>query len=155
MIMIIDKCIKVIKWNVAHMMSAVTCYCVDNYVAASCKMGWPKMIHTGLWRWCINITITILDFICRPVFYLKHNVSEAEFCLRFQVEPTQLGPTDRPTPCLRNQLLFVELCWFVKPYWCCCWCPQTQTSSIYSAQLSRFHLKTGTKSSLQRCVLNT
>jgi hypothetical protein len=27
----------------------------------------------GLWRWYINITITILDIIHRPVFYLKHN----------------------------------------------------------------------------------
>jgi hypothetical protein len=26
----------------------------------------------GLWRWYINITITILDIIHRPVFYLKH-----------------------------------------------------------------------------------
>jgi hypothetical protein len=27
----------------------------------------------GLWRWYINITITILDIIHRPVFYLKLN----------------------------------------------------------------------------------
>jgi hypothetical protein len=29
--------------------------------------------------------------IYRPVFYLKHEVSETGFCLRFQEEPTQLG----------------------------------------------------------------
>jgi hypothetical protein len=27
----------------------------------------------GLWRWYINIAITILDIIHRPVFYLKLN----------------------------------------------------------------------------------
>jgi hypothetical protein len=27
----------------------------------------------GLWRWYINITVTILDIIHRPVFYLKLN----------------------------------------------------------------------------------
>jgi hypothetical protein len=31
------------------------------------------MLSTGLWRWYINITITILDIIHRPVFYLKQN----------------------------------------------------------------------------------
>jgi hypothetical protein len=29
------------------------------------------MLSIGLWRWYINITITILDIICRPVLYLK------------------------------------------------------------------------------------
>jgi hypothetical protein len=28
------------------------------------------MLSTGLWRWYINITITILDIIHHPVFYL-------------------------------------------------------------------------------------
>jgi hypothetical protein len=28
------------------------------------------MLSVGLWRWYINITITILDIIHRPVFYL-------------------------------------------------------------------------------------
>jgi hypothetical protein len=31
------------------------------------------MLSIGLWRWYINITITILDIIHRPVFYLKLN----------------------------------------------------------------------------------
>jgi hypothetical protein len=39
----------------------------------------------------MNIIITILDIIHRPGFYLKHDVSEAGFCLRLQVEPTRLG----------------------------------------------------------------
>jgi hypothetical protein len=29
--------------------------------------------------------------IHRPLFYLKQNVSETEFCLRLQMVPTQLG----------------------------------------------------------------
>jgi hypothetical protein len=36
-------------------------------------------------------------------FYIsKHNVSETVFCLRLQVEPTQLSPIDRASPYLRN-----------------------------------------------------
>jgi hypothetical protein len=31
------------------------------------------MLSIGLWRWYINITITIMDIIYRPVFYLKLN----------------------------------------------------------------------------------
>jgi hypothetical protein len=31
-------------------------------------------------------------------FHLKYNVSEIGFCLRLQVEPTQLGPIDRVSP---------------------------------------------------------
>jgi hypothetical protein len=36
--------------------------------------------------------------IHRPVLYFKHNVSEIEFYLRFQVKPTQLDPVDRASP---------------------------------------------------------
>jgi hypothetical protein len=36
------------------------------------------MGSTGVWRWCINITITILDIIHRPVFYFKHTISSSE-----------------------------------------------------------------------------
>jgi hypothetical protein len=53
------------------------------------------MLSIGLWRWYINITVTIVDIILRPVFYLKHYVSQTGFCLRLQVEPTQLVPKDR------------------------------------------------------------
>jgi hypothetical protein len=37
-----------------------------------------------------------------PCFLFKtHNVAETGFCLRLQVRPTQLGPIDRASPCLR------------------------------------------------------
>jgi hypothetical protein len=49
------------------------------------------MPSIGVSRWHINITNTILDVIHRPVFYFKHSVSESRFCLRLQMEPTQLG----------------------------------------------------------------
>jgi hypothetical protein len=40
-------------------------------------------------RFVAMITITILDIIRRPVFYLKHDVSETESHIRLQVVPTQ------------------------------------------------------------------
>jgi hypothetical protein len=40
----------------------------------------------------------------RSVFYLKHDVTEAGFCLRLQVETPQLGPTYEASPCLRTNL---------------------------------------------------
>jgi hypothetical protein len=49
------------------------------------------MLTIGLWRLYINLTIAILDIILRPVFYLKHDVSDTAFCLRLQVEPTQIS----------------------------------------------------------------
>jgi hypothetical protein len=33
---------------------------------------------------------------------LKHNISETGFCRRLQVEPTQMGPIERATPCLQS-----------------------------------------------------
>jgi hypothetical protein len=88
---------------------------------------------TGLWRWYINITITILDIIHRPVFSLKYNVSETGFFLRLEVEPSQMGlsdelvsvPRDRANLCLRT--------------------PATtpiRFITVDCSQLSRFHLKT-------------
>jgi hypothetical protein len=68
----------------------------------------PKrlMLYICLWRWYINITITILDIIHRLVFYLKYNVSETEFCLRLEVVRTvvrtQLGAIDEASPCHRT-----------------------------------------------------
>jgi hypothetical protein len=50
-----------------------------------------------------SVTITVLDIIHRPVYYLKHSVSETGVCPRIQVEPTQLGPINRT-----NLLLFPE-----------------------------------------------
>jgi hypothetical protein len=38
-----------------------------------------------------------MDSIHSPVFYLKHVVYETGACPRPQVEPTQLGPIDRPS----------------------------------------------------------
>jgi hypothetical protein len=54
-----------------------------------------------LWRWHINITITILDIIHHPVLYRKHGISETGFSLRLQEEPTQVGPLERASLCLR------------------------------------------------------
>jgi hypothetical protein len=48
-----------------------------------------------------NINIMFLNIIHRHVYISKH-VSETGFCLRLQVEPTQLGPIDRTSPCLRT-----------------------------------------------------
>jgi hypothetical protein len=50
------------------------------------------------------VTITILYFIHRPVFYFKHNISKTGFCSRLQVELTQLGPMDRASLCLRTTI---------------------------------------------------
>jgi hypothetical protein len=52
------------------------------------------MQSISLWRWYINITVTTVGITHRPVFYLKHDVSETGFCLRLQVEPTQFSPVD-------------------------------------------------------------
>jgi hypothetical protein len=49
------------------------------------------MLSICLCRWYINIAITILDIIHRPVFYLKDDVSETGFCLCLQLEPVQVG----------------------------------------------------------------
>jgi hypothetical protein len=53
------------------------------------------MLSVGLWRWYINITITILKIVYRTLFYLKHNNSETVFCLLFQVKPTRPVPIDK------------------------------------------------------------
>jgi hypothetical protein len=60
------------------------------------------MLSIGLWRWYINITVTILDFIHRPVFYLKQDVSET-WCSLHEVH-TQVGPTDKASISLRSGL---------------------------------------------------
>jgi hypothetical protein len=49
----------------------------------------PKIYEVLYLQTVLRITITILDIIHRPVFYLKHGVSETGFFLRLQVEPTQ------------------------------------------------------------------
>jgi hypothetical protein len=50
----------------------------------------------------ISLTVTILNIIHRPVFYLKHSVSDIGFCIRLQVDPNQLVPTDRSSLCHRR-----------------------------------------------------
>jgi hypothetical protein len=55
----------------------------------------------SLWRWYINVIIVSLHII-HCCFYLKHNVSEAGFCLRLQIKHTPLGPIDRDSPYLRT-----------------------------------------------------
>jgi hypothetical protein len=64
----------------------------NNYTASSYNK--LKYLSICLWRWYIKVTITILDIIHRPVSYLRYGVSEIRFCIRLQVEPTQLGPID-------------------------------------------------------------
>jgi hypothetical protein len=65
------------------------------------------MLSIALWRWYINITITILNIIHRPVLYLKHSLSETGFCLHLQVVHTQLSQIGRASLSLRfkNQSL--------------------------------------------------
>jgi hypothetical protein len=50
------------------------------------------MLSVGLWWWYINITITILDIIHRPVFYLKLNSTLylTGSTLRLRYEPNGL-----------------------------------------------------------------
>jgi hypothetical protein len=55
------------------------------------KKRYPLCIAPQIYH---GTTITILDIAHRPVFYLNQEVSEPEFCLRLQVEPTQMGPIE-------------------------------------------------------------
>jgi hypothetical protein len=59
------------------------------------------MISIGLRQWYINIAISILSIIHRPVFYLKHDISETGYCLRLQVVSTQMTLTYRVSPRLQ------------------------------------------------------
>jgi hypothetical protein len=62
-------------------------------------------VHVGnFFLYVLNLLtyIIILDIIHHPVFYLKLNVSETGFCILLQVEPAQMGPTDRASLCLRS-----------------------------------------------------
>jgi hypothetical protein len=45
--------------------------------------------------WTFDITITILDVIHCPVYYLKHGISETGFCVCLQVELTEVDLVDR------------------------------------------------------------
>jgi hypothetical protein len=89
--------------------------------------------------------MAIRDIIYSSVFYLNYNVSETRFSLRLQVEPTQFSPRDGACLCLRTPANLIGVV---------CWCLETETSSIYWAELSIFYLKTETDSSLRNTVLN-
>jgi hypothetical protein len=94
----------IIHRPVFYLKHDVSCRCLkQRNVNKICKV-WPYltgntlrlrydpnrlMLSIGLWRWYINISITILDII-----YLKRNVSETRFCLRLQVEHSKLSPID-------------------------------------------------------------
>jgi hypothetical protein len=50
-------------------------------------------------------TIIVSGYYPPSCFVFKtYNVSGAGFCLRLQVEPTQLGPIDRASPCFQANL---------------------------------------------------
>jgi hypothetical protein len=54
------------------------------------------MLSIGLWRCYINITITILDIIHRPVLFKAQRFGDW-ILTRLQMKPTQLSPIDRDT----------------------------------------------------------
>jgi hypothetical protein len=56
-----------------------TCFLFWN-VYRKLKINWYTLRFIGLRRWCIHITIIILDIIHCPDFCLKRNVSETGFC---------------------------------------------------------------------------
>jgi hypothetical protein len=56
----------------------------------------------GISNHIIYITVIILGIIYRPVFYLKHDVSETWFSSRLQVEPLQVSPLGEKSYCLRT-----------------------------------------------------
>jgi hypothetical protein len=63
----------------------------DFRLSASIERVWK--LHAFCYGLHISIlTNTILDIFHCPVLYLKHNIFVIGFCLRLQVEPTQLGP---------------------------------------------------------------
>jgi hypothetical protein len=57
-----------------------------------------------------------------------------------------------PEPPKRVNIFTFVFCWLHKSNWRCCWCPETETIPFYWTQLSRFHLKTETESSLRNVV---
>jgi hypothetical protein len=48
------------------------------------------------------MNIMFLYIIHRPIFILKHNVSESGFCLRLEAKSVQLGPSDNYIRYLRT-----------------------------------------------------
>jgi hypothetical protein len=71
--------------------------------------GDPRMMMTRKCRVSIPYrSQSLYIFIIVPFLFKPHNVSETGFCLRLQVEPSQLGPIDRASPYMRNVLLFKQ-----------------------------------------------
>jgi hypothetical protein len=82
------------------------------------RESWTEKSHRystsiGLWRWYIYITITMLNIIHCSVFYLKHKFLRLDSVSAFRW----------------NLHSWFLLCWFNKPYWCCCWYPETEIVS--------------------------
>jgi hypothetical protein len=59
-------------------------------------------IHLIIQYFKIIIIIEFLDIMHHPVLFYLDYVLETGFCLRLQVEPTQLGPIDTASPYLRT-----------------------------------------------------
>jgi hypothetical protein len=52
--------------------------------------------------WALSIVLFYQKH--RPVYFSKHNFSETGFCLHLQAKPTQLGPINKGSPCIRTGL---------------------------------------------------
>jgi hypothetical protein len=111
------------------------------------------MLSIGLWRWYINITITILDIIHRIVFYLKHGVRRLDSVSVFRwnllswIKQQELVPV----PGLLQQHIshwWYMLCWLYKPLLVLVVVSRDKNSSFYWAHISRFRLKAETGSSV-------
>jgi hypothetical protein len=76
----------------------------NTVVFAVCCLG-QKVENTILFKYYISGHYPSSCFYLkhRPVYISKHNVSEAGFCLGLQIKPTQVGPIDRASPCLRKE----------------------------------------------------
>jgi hypothetical protein len=71
-------------------------------------------------------------------FCLNQSVAETEFCLQIEVQTVQFGEIHEANVCFR----------------CCCSYLEAETDSVEWVQLSKFHLKKETESSLRIVVLN-
>jgi hypothetical protein len=75
-------------FHLKHIVGKVRTSLETHYVSATDPNRLMRSI--GLWRWYINITVTILDIICGPVFYLKHIVGN----VRTSLETHYVSATD-------------------------------------------------------------
>jgi hypothetical protein len=71
------------------------------------KINWIRKLLSSNLGWDTQLfllkkIIEFLDINNLPVFYFKDNITETGFCLRLQVEPTQLGPINRASTYLRT-----------------------------------------------------